>query len=214
MRHEPLQAGLHWIVPLWKGCKCTPIATQTYTMASARPARARSRADHRRGPHRTTVSSVRRLVCHLQDRSHASDRIHNTWQSRYQDDLIRRRCAASSATRFHNSVWRSWLAQNVSTLTAHDHTRADRCDGEQRTDPGLTSCCATSLSPRNMPNPSSKTDRRTAGLASQAFVVDFKETGSRTGPPDRPRSGGRGRDRSEGRGGSTDHPGKCAGGSQ
>lgn len=88
MRPEPLNAGLHWIVPFVERVELYPTSRQTYTMArtpsegetlGALTVEARTSDGQRIFVDSSVIYSI--------DPTKVLD-IHRTWQSRYQTDLI------------------------------------------------------------------------------------------------------------------------------
>lgn len=88
MREEPLQAGLHWIVPLVERVELYPISIQTFTMART--------ASEGETQGLITVEArtsdgqrifVDSSVIYRLDPTQVTT-IHQEWQHRYQDDLV------------------------------------------------------------------------------------------------------------------------------
>ncbi len=88
MRPEPLNAGLHWIVPFIERVELYPVSRQTYTMART-PSEGEILGD-------VTVEArtsdgqrifVDSSVIYQIDPSRVTE-IHRTWQHRYESDLI------------------------------------------------------------------------------------------------------------------------------
>ncbi len=88
-REQPLEPGLHWIVPFFEQVKRYPISRQTYTMSAA-PSEGQVfgddsiRARTKDGQEVYIDSSVIFAV----DPEHVID-LHITWQDRYANELVR-----------------------------------------------------------------------------------------------------------------------------